>query len=110
MPRGLPNDPERGDTIRRLREQRYLEVAELAGEVGVNERTLGAWEAGRGPTRKNLRRLADALDVDPGELDRSEARPEPSIEVRVLELEERMAALERAVGRNNRQHVKVNGP
>jgi transcriptional regulator with XRE-family HTH domain len=58
-----------GDRVRQLREQRYLSQAELATRAGISKNTLVRIESGRyGVIPRTVRKLADALEVQPGEL------------------------------------------
>ena len=57
------------EKIRALREAKGLSQAELAEALGLDQTTVSAWERGVSePTVFNLRRLADLLGVEPGEL------------------------------------------
>ena len=56
-------------TIRELRMRKFLTQAELAEKVGVSESTIAGWEAGRkSPRLRNIRKLAEALGVEPIEI------------------------------------------
>ena len=56
-------------TIRELRMRKFLTQAELAEKVGVSESTIAGWEAGRkSPRLRNIRKLAEALRVEPIEI------------------------------------------
>ena len=59
-----------GDHVRRLREQRGWDQADLARELGdVTQQTVSRWERGASrPRRHVVVRLAFLLDVDPSEL------------------------------------------
>lgn len=58
-----------GDNIRRIRENRNITQHELAEMVGKNPRTISSWECGtRNPSGKDLRRVADALEIAPAEI------------------------------------------
>ncbi len=51
-----------GARMRRLREERGLSTAELAGKVGVAEAQLGAWENGQGVAPyETIKAIAAAL-------------------------------------------------
>jgi transcriptional regulator with XRE-family HTH domain len=56
--------------LRRLRFSRYWIQKELAAEAGLHKETVRRIEAGQDitPRLSTLLRLADALDVEPGEL------------------------------------------
>lgn len=57
------------DELRRMREERFLSQAELARRSGVHKLTVQRLEAGAtSPYSRTVRRLADALDVQPREL------------------------------------------
>ena len=56
-------------TLRELRMRRFLTQAELAEKTGVSESTVAGWEAGRkAPRLRNIRKLAEVLGVEPGEI------------------------------------------
>lgn len=58
-----------GEKIRELRETRGLSQSDLAEALGVNQSTISNWERGKmEPTIYNVRRIADALGVEPGAL------------------------------------------
>lgn len=58
-----------GDKIRALREARGLSQNDLAEALGINQSTVSNWERGKiEPTLFNVRRLANILGVEPGEL------------------------------------------
>lgn len=58
-----------GNNIRRIRESRNMSQHLLAEMLGKNPRTISSWECGtRYPTGKDLRRVAEALDVAPVEI------------------------------------------
>jgi ribosome-binding protein aMBF1 (putative translation factor) len=44
---------------------RFITTKELAHEMEVPERTIKRWRAGTQPRRKNVRRLAEVLNVEP---------------------------------------------
>lgn len=51
-----------GARMRRLREERGLSAADLAGKLGVTEGQLSAWESGQGVAPyETMRALAAAL-------------------------------------------------
>ena len=55
--------------LRELREARFLSQQDLASRAGIARSTVIGIETGRRqPTWQTLRRLADALRVEPGEL------------------------------------------
>lgn len=55
--------------LRPIRERRQLTQKALAEMTGVEQPTIGRWEKGdRKPEFENFLSLADALDVQPGEL------------------------------------------
>lgn len=57
------------DKLRQLREERFLSQAELARRSGVHKLTVQRLEAGTtSPYSRTVRRLADALGVEPREL------------------------------------------
>ena len=58
-----------GERVRRQREGRYLSQAELALKAGISKNTLNRIETGKaGAIPRTVRRLAEALDVEPGAL------------------------------------------
>ena len=60
-----------GAKLKRAREQRFLSREELAERVGSHRDHIGRLERGdwKGGTRiDNIRKLAEALEVDPTEL------------------------------------------
>ncbi len=58
-----------GERVRRLREMRYLSQAELALKSGISKNTLNRIETAKaGAIPRTVRRLAAALDVEPGAL------------------------------------------
>ncbi len=60
-----------GDKLRRLREAAFLSRAELGARSGLHPDHIGRLERGdwRGGSRiDNIRKLAEALEVDPAEL------------------------------------------
>jgi transcriptional regulator with XRE-family HTH domain len=73
-----------GVRVRRLREQRLLSIQELAQRAGVSVNAVLRVEHGRGrPRWRTLRRLAEALGVEPSALapddsDSAGATPEAS--------------------------------
>ena len=59
-------------TLRELRTRRYMTQVELAERVGVSEPTIISWEAGtRMPRLRNIPKLAEALGVDPAEVEQA---------------------------------------
>jgi transcriptional regulator with XRE-family HTH domain len=64
-----------GDKLRQLREKRFLSRAELGAKAGLHPDHIGRLERGdwHGGSRiDNIRKLAEALEVDPAELVRGE--------------------------------------
>jgi transcriptional regulator with XRE-family HTH domain len=60
-----------GNKLRKLREGAFLSRAELGAKVGLHPDHIGRLERGdwKGGTRiDNIRKLAEALGVDPAEL------------------------------------------
>ena len=58
-----------GEKLRQLREARFLSHRDLAREAGVSPTTVLNLEAGRVEAqRRTVRKLAQALEVDPAEL------------------------------------------
>jgi len=58
-----------GEKLRELREVRFLSHRELAKLAGVSPTTVLNLEVGKGaPQRRTVRKLAQALEVDPAEL------------------------------------------
>jgi transcriptional regulator with XRE-family HTH domain len=58
-----------GGKVRRLREERALNQAELAAQAGITAIHLGRIERGESfPRPRTRRHLAEALGVDPKEL------------------------------------------
>jgi DNA-binding Xre family transcriptional regulator len=59
-----------GGLLRRARIRRALSQAELADTAGINRMTVSRLELGRGEAVQaaTLRKLAGALDVEPGDL------------------------------------------
>ena len=58
-----------GTKLKELRESRAFSVRDLAEEAGVSTDTITALENGRRKAwPRNVRKLAGALGVDPGEL------------------------------------------
>ena len=59
-------------TLRELRTRRYLTQADLADLVGVTAITIAGWETGRtAPRLRNIPKLAEALGVDPAEVEQA---------------------------------------
>jgi transcriptional regulator with XRE-family HTH domain len=59
-----------GDKVRRLRRERLLSASELAQMAGISRTTLHNIEAGRTQTEplpRTLRKLAQALEIEPRE-------------------------------------------
>ena len=70
----LPARPDAPDDlptrIQRLRKERGLTLAQVAGQLGVSKPTVWAWERGRArPIEERVEALAHALGVTRGELD-----------------------------------------
>ena len=67
MRRRSPDDlPAR---LQRLRKERGLTLAQVAGQLGVSKPTVWAWERGRArPIEERVDALAEALGVTRGEL------------------------------------------
>jgi transcriptional regulator with XRE-family HTH domain len=58
-----------GEKLRQLREARFFSHRDLAREAGVSPTTVLNLEAGRVEAqRRTIRKLAQALEVDPAEL------------------------------------------
>lgn len=60
-----------GEKLRELRDGRFLSHRELASKAGVSPTTVINLELGRGEgktQRRTVRKLAAALDVEPGDL------------------------------------------
>jgi HTH-type transcriptional regulator, competence development regulator len=62
------------DRLRKVRDKRLLSQRELAERAGLSPTTILKLEAGRvdEPHPRTIRKLADALEVDPDELVREE--------------------------------------
>jgi transcriptional regulator with XRE-family HTH domain len=62
-----------GERLRRLREERALRQEDLAMLAGIGKNTVNRIEMNRTePHMTTIRKLADALEVDPAELVREE--------------------------------------
>ena len=63
-----------GDRLRKVRDMRLLSQRELAERAGLSPTTILKLESGRvdEPHPRTIRKLADALEVDPEELIRRE--------------------------------------
>ena len=63
-----------GDRLRKVRDMRLLSQRELAERAGLSPTTILKLESGRvdEPHPRTIRKLADALEVDPAELVREE--------------------------------------
>jgi transcriptional regulator with XRE-family HTH domain len=63
-----------GDRLRKVRDKRLLSQRELAERAGLSPTTILKLESGRvdEPHPRTIRKLADALKVDPAELVREE--------------------------------------
>lgn len=58
-----------GLKLRRLREQRLMLIRDLADKSGVHRNLISSYEHGKaGAHPETIRKLAQALDVDPSEL------------------------------------------
>ena len=58
-----------GEKLKALREARFLSHRELAKRASVSPTTVLNLEAGKAePQRRTIRKLAQALEVDPAEL------------------------------------------
>ncbi len=76
-------------TLRELRIRRLLSLRELAKHANVAQRTIIEAEAGRQvPQPKTMRKLAEALEVNPMEVDEFRAAVEAAVEA----AEEKVAA------------------
>ncbi len=72
----------RGETIRRLRENRGLSQLELARKVGIAQNTAYRWESGdRSPSKRKIEALAEALGVSVAELVDADGEARKSEEV-----------------------------
>ncbi len=68
-------------TLREVRIRRFLSLRELAKRANVAQRTIVEAEAGRQvPRPATMRKLAEALGVDPIEVDEFRAAVEDAIE------------------------------
>ncbi len=68
-------------TLREVRIRRFLSLRELAKRASVAQRTIVEAEAGRQvPRSATMRKLAEALEVDPIEVDEFRAAIEDAIE------------------------------
>ncbi len=68
-------------TLREVRIRRFLSLRELAKRASVAQRTIVEAEAGRQvPRPATMRKLAEALEVDPIEVDEFRAAIEDAIE------------------------------
>lgn len=54
--------------LARLAAARGLSLTELARRAGVSRRSVGRWNGGDVPTQEQMRRLAEALEMEPGDL------------------------------------------
>ncbi len=64
-----------GDKLRRIREARFMSRAEVAQKTGLHPDHIGRLERGGyegGSRLDNIRKLAEALGVEPGEIVASE--------------------------------------
>jgi transcriptional regulator with XRE-family HTH domain len=61
-------------TIRELRLKAFLTQAELAMKIGVRAETVSTWERGVvRPRMQQIRALAEAFSIEPGEIELPEA-------------------------------------
>lgn len=60
--------PELARRVREQRDRRMWSQRDLAERAGVSPSTITRVEAGGGAWRRTVRRLADALGVDPADL------------------------------------------
>jgi DNA-binding XRE family transcriptional regulator len=68
-------------TLRELRIRRFLSLRAMAKRAGVAQRTIVEAEAGRRvPQLATMRKIAEALDIDPMEIDEFRAAIEDAIE------------------------------
>lgn len=68
-------------TLRELRLRRFMTLKDLAERAGVGVSTITAIESGRElPAMRTARKLADALEVEPGEIDEARAAQERAIQ------------------------------
>lgn len=64
MTQGLPVP-----NLARIRKLRFLTQAQLAEQIGTTQQVIQRWEAGRSNPRPSyLRKLCEALKVEPAEL------------------------------------------
>ena len=57
-------------TLRAWRQERLISIEDLAAKSGVSTKTIVETELGRTtPKYRTIRRLSEALDVDPGEVE-----------------------------------------
>jgi transcriptional regulator with XRE-family HTH domain len=58
-----------GTLLRQRRREKNLSQLELASKIGVTQASVGVWERGvSAPTPENLAKLADALQMQLGQL------------------------------------------
>jgi len=70
-----------GERIHRLRVERGLSLADIAGRLGVSKPTVWAWEHGKSrPVERRLPDLAAALGVTPGGLEPAASGPPEILE------------------------------
>jgi transcriptional regulator with XRE-family HTH domain len=61
-----------GETLRLRREERGLDQAELAEQLGVTQQSVSRWEHGKAlPRPQRVRQLAELLGLDVGRLHRA---------------------------------------
>lgn len=77
----IPADEEFGARLHRLRTERGLSLADIAGRLGVSKPTVWAWEHGKArPVDRRLAALAEALGVTPGGLEPAASGPVEAVE------------------------------
>ncbi len=65
-PKSIEIDPQK---LRAARHRKALTLRELGNQVGMDHNLIWMYEDGRrNPIPRNLRRLAEALDVEPADL------------------------------------------
>lgn len=87
-------DHARGETFRRLREERHLSQEDAAHELGVSVKTVRAWEHGKGIKWENAKVAGRFYGVDPETLVDREL---PAGEVDVGQLAAELAAIREGV-------------
>ena len=94
-----------GDRIREARLAKDWTQAKLAARMGVNERTVGRWQAGYLPRPATLVRLATVLGVP-----RSYLAETDDVAVALADLQARVADLTRRVESLTRAHDWIESP